>query len=327
MLAKYESRMRRAVTSAAQNPLAQHLRQVWNWARSPAAAQVSPGAGTLLSSALSIQVTSMAPLVAQLSRTTFTSAWNFSLASSHVHQKDSQAAERLKLLSFCGGGVYFWWQLGVAKYLRERYDLSRTRMLGASGGAIAATLTACGISAEQAIQAAKAMADDRGLLERPLGVVGLWGQQVRDWLNDVLPHEAAELCRERVELLVMDFPRFKERAIGGFTCRTDLTEVIMASAHVPWVLDYRFTTYCRGRLVIDGGLKDWLTGIRSKAIAVKGAVLIDHHTDKFLDSRSIDMSKPLSFAQLQKLIETGYDHGRRQEASGAFSHLDRLPCL
>lgn len=212
----------------------------------------------------------------------------------------------------------------MAKYLRERYDLSKTHMLGASGGAIAATLTACGISADQALQTARAMALERGLLERPMGVVGVWGRQVRDWLEHMLPQEAAELCRERVQLLVTELPSFKEKAVGNFTCPRDLTDVIMASAHVPWLMDYRFTTYCRGKLVIDGGLKDWLFRSRSKAISVEGAVMIDHHRDEFLGDNRLDLSKPLSFERIQLLIDHGYHHGRREEEMGVYAHLDPL---
>ena len=191
--------------------------------------------------------------------------WSSSVAS-RIQENVAKAAggQRKKVLSFCGGGPFLWWQLGVAKLLRERYDLSRTHMLGASGGAIAATLTACGVSAEQAVQRAHALAVERGLMDRPLGTVGVWGRQVRDWLNDILPHEAAELCRERVRVLVTDFPALRERKVGDFTCRADLTDAVMASAHVPWLMDYRFTTYFRGRLVFDGGLWDWLCQARAR---------------------------------------------------------------
>mmetsp|Transcript_19472 Transcript_19472/g.46473 ORF Transcript_19472/g.46473 Transcript_19472/m.46473 type:complete len:340 (+) Transcript_19472:200-1219(+) len=257
--------------------------------------------------------------------------WNGSLGkqtlSDGLRQSLEQArddAGRLKLLSFCGGGVYFWWQLGVSKFLREHYDLSKTKMLGASGGAFAATLTACGVSAEMAFASALRQAQERNLLDKPLGMLGVWGQQLRDWLHELLPPEAADLCRERVQLLVTEFPLFKELALGNFKDRWDLIEVNMASAHVPLVLDYRLTALCRGRMVIDGGMKDWIFRSRSKAIAVEGAVMIDHHDDNRLVSKRMDMSKPLSSDAVRLLIDTGYDYGVRQESLGKYDHLDPL---
>jgi len=228
------------------------------------------------------------------------------------------------VLSFCGGGVYFWWQLGVVKFLRERYDLSKTNLLGASSGAIAATLTACGVSAEHALQSAMKLAKERKLLDKPLGVVGVWGKEVRDWLHDTLPQEAADMCRERVKLLVTELPFCRQMPIGRFSCRNDLINVNMASAHVPILLDGKVFTRLRGRLVFDGGMQDWLFRSRSKAIAVAGAIMIDHHRDEFLTSKRMDMKKPLSFDTAAGLIQTGYEYGRRRELEGAHKGLAPL---
>ena len=40
---------------------------------------------------------------------------------------------------------------------------------------------------------------------RPLGLAGVWGAMVEDWLDELLPDDAAAICRERVHLLVRWF--------------------------------------------------------------------------------------------------------------------------
>ena len=51
------------------------------------------------------------------------------------------------------------------------------------------------------------------LWEKPLGLAGVWGGLVRQWLDDLLPEDAAEQCRERVQLYVnlVEFQAIKER--------------------------------------------------------------------------------------------------------------------
>lgn len=39
-----------------------------------------------------------------------------------------------------------------------------------------------------------------GLYERPWGAAGIWGKLVRQWLQDLLPHDAAQRCHQRVRL-------------------------------------------------------------------------------------------------------------------------------
>jgi hypothetical protein len=151
------------------------------------------------------------------------------------------------------------------------------------------------------------------------------GCQVRDWLNDLLPHEAVELCGSRLRVLVTDFPALRERKVGDFTCRADLTDAVMASAHIPWLMDYRFTTFFRGRRVFDGGMWDWLSSVRGKAICEDGAVMIDHHADKTLaDFSELGVSRPLSIEAVVELVERGYAHAVKQDALGIYAHLDPI---
>lgn len=52
------------------------------------------------------------------------------------------------------------------------------------------------------------LALEHGIFERPLGVAGIWGSLIRQWLDDLLPDNALELCRGRVRLVVTEVNQF-----------------------------------------------------------------------------------------------------------------------
>ena len=75
---------------------------------------------------------------------------------------------------FPGGGIYFYWQIGAASYLRDsqQYDLSEVMFTGASAGALAATLTITNVDFNQTTELALQLAEDAGVWDRPLGLQG-----------------------------------------------------------------------------------------------------------------------------------------------------------
>lgn len=64
------------------------------------------------------------------------------------------AALGIKLIRFGGGGMYFWWQAGAAKYILERFDLHDVSMLGESAGSLVAALLACRVPFDNAAEVA-----------------------------------------------------------------------------------------------------------------------------------------------------------------------------
>lgn len=59
--------------------------------------------------------------------------------------------------------------LGCVLWLLENVDVDTCPLYGASGGALAATLTACRVDVFRAFDAADRLAAETGLFERPLG--------------------------------------------------------------------------------------------------------------------------------------------------------------
>lgn len=91
----------------------------------------------------------------------------------------------------------------------------------------------------------------------PLKQYGIWGDIIRSWLHEVLPGHAAELCSNRVNLLITRMPWLVAQSINQFTSKADLIDVILASAHVPFILDGKLQTRVRGVPCIDGNF--WYT--------------------------------------------------------------------
>ena len=95
---------------------------------------------------------------------------------------------------FPGGGLFFYWQAGVIAYLQEnKYDLSSVLFSGASAGALSATLAKTATCPYKATELALQMSDEAGVWERPLGLMGIWGDIIYEWLDEILPLDAAEM--------------------------------------------------------------------------------------------------------------------------------------
>jgi len=134
---------------------------------------------------------------------------------------------------FPGGGIFFYWQIGVVQYLRENnYDLRRTSLSGASAGALSATLTATDVDFFEATNLALDLASEAKVWERPLGLQGVWGPLIQHWLDELLPMDASEVVNERLTLLVTPVPSFGKTRVSSFESKKDLIQCNMASVHL-----------------------------------------------------------------------------------------------
>lgn len=64
---------------------------------------------------------------------------------------------------------------------------------------------------------------------RPLGLAGVWGAMVEDWLDELLPDDADVICRERVHLLV----RWLVGGEGGDLLMSCRASTLFASVYRP----------------------------------------------------------------------------------------------
>ena len=116
------------------------------------------------------------------------------------------AAEHPLFVSFAGGGIYFFWQLGAVRYLRTRYDLTQLPMAGASSGSLVACLSACGVDPQLSVDSAYQLAVDNDIWNRKLGLLGIWGGLIRKWLDELVPDNAHELLHGRLRVIIARAP-------------------------------------------------------------------------------------------------------------------------
>lgn len=142
---------------------------------------------------------------------------------------------------YCSGaGIYVWWQLGAAQYIKENCDMQYIRSMptiGASAGSITATyllLEEANIEALPYI--ALEVAREINLYDRSAGLAGVWGDILRKWLEVSLP-ENIEL-QPLANLYIALTPLIgSPKLVTNFESRKDLIDAIMASCHIPVVMN------------------------------------------------------------------------------------------
>lgn len=133
---------------------------------------------------------------------------SFERTSAHEAELRHLRTEHPLFVSFAGGGIYFFWQLGAVKYLRTlpTVDLMQLPMAGASSGSLVACLSACGVDPQRAVDSAYKLAVDNDIWNRKLGLLGIWGGLIRDWLHELLPENAHELVNGRLHVVIARAP-------------------------------------------------------------------------------------------------------------------------
>jgi len=115
------------------------------------------------------------------------------------------------------------------KYLAENYDLSRCTLVGASAGALAATLCACEVDFEEATQLAYRLAEENNAYTRPMSLAGIWGSIIRTWLEKLLPEDCDEICSSWVKICVFEVFRWRRVPISKFNSKQEVIDCLMAS--------------------------------------------------------------------------------------------------
>eukprot|EP00955_Chlamydomonas_euryale_P040756 351801-Chlamydomonas_euryale.AAC.19 len=211
------------------------------------------------------------------------------------------------------------------QYLAEHYDLTKLPMVGASGGSIAATLAACKVPADLALSRAYELSFKYQLWDRPTAIVGVLADLVEEWLHSLLPDNAHELCRERITVVVTTLPDMKQVGISDFKDKQDLINAIMASSHVPFVLDLKGTRKCREWDCVDGSLPDFFYGNCELLTKNGDAIVFDYFDDTNLKRQGrMDMLKLTSYEDIQERIRIGYRYAQNLHESGEFDdfHID-----
>ena len=171
----------------------------------------------LLISLLAFQVCScmsltVSPLKNVRAGSTITAAVSASVTATTTTKEQypsSDTSSTSTHLVFPGGGIFFYWQAGVITYLREKqYNLmtdknnNKIQFTGASAGALCATLTTLNVDFAKATELALCKAEDAGVWDRPLGLQGVWGALIEEWLDELIhDDESIEMAKDRVSTI------------------------------------------------------------------------------------------------------------------------------
>ncbi|KAL1524936.1 hypothetical protein AB1Y20_019812 [Prymnesium parvum] len=236
-------------------------------------------------------------------------------------------------LVFPGGGIFFWFQAGAISALSRRLTLSKVPVAGASAGALAATLAACESDVDDALHRALSLSEAAGVFERgPWGLRGVWGPMIEEWLDQLLPSDAAARCSGRVRIDVSQPrlfpPGLKSVALCEYEDKADLVSANMASVHIPLFIDGAWTRRHRGRRCVDGSIR--FLGKRERlmppgVVEESGRVRIASVDSHLMRAR---YNKPGSFLKLssvdavREMMEWGAIHVEEMDAGGKLDALD-----
>jgi len=235
--------------------------------------------------------------------------------------------------------------------------------VGASAGALSVVLVACGVDFRKATEVAYRLAEENGLYDRPLALVGIWGRLVREWLEELLPEDAHLTCESRVKVVLLEVFPLNRRAVEEFKSRDDLIEALMASAHIPFLLDYKPFSSFRGKLCIDGSalknnyvadpdgsgrsifrllskgpsakedlvyFKDrYSEGVIGETMGLAGEgkqqdIYLTYMKDEVLEDEFFDFMQLKTLNGVMALVDAGYEYARREEERGGFGALEGL---
>ena len=204
------------------------------------------------------------------------------------------------------------------------FDIERSR-----AGALAATLAACDVDMELALERALALSEESGALDRGAwGLYGIWGGVIRQWLDELLPDDAAQRCEGRVELLVTSVAAPSLRvlrplsvlSVSDFADRDALIDANLASVHVPFFLDGRAAARFRGGACVDGSLCALLQPLPQLTQGCR----INHHDDLRMRARyrlPSDFLRLVSPASVREMMAWGEAHVDALDADGGLHEL------
>jgi hypothetical protein len=162
-------------------------------------------------------------------------------------------------ICFSGSGYHYPWQVGVALYLQENYDLSECCFLGVSGGSYVATLLALDISIKEYVYIW--IKESYELFNKRLLATYLICHSVIKRIHlKYLLREDYKKANGRLFISITRFKCFlKNRIINRFYSNEDLVDAICSSSQIPFMLSPSLFYKFRGERCLDGGFSyNWM---------------------------------------------------------------------
>jgi len=163
-------------------------------------------------------------------------------------------------ICFSGSGHHYPWQVGVALYLQENYDLSDCRFIGVSGGSFVAGMLAHDLSIKDFLATwVKDFYFYYGM--NILGCYLITPKVIKVTSAKYMSEDDYERANNRLLVAVSEFNHFwfHNELISEFTSHSDMIDTLCASSHIPFTNTASLFYPFRGQRCLDGGLTwNWI---------------------------------------------------------------------
>lgn len=177
-----------------------------------------------------------------------------------------------KCIRYNGGGIYFWWQAGVSIYLQEKVLPSAAasgvngqplKYLGSSAGSLSAAMMAVNADFQRSAQYAIDQAEREGLFKKRMGLFGVWGPLVREWLSQSLGPEESLPSNIGTTLYITATPvglqQPKTNILSNLKSKERILDACAASTHVPIFMNKKLCQQYEGTRYIDGSFWEFMS--------------------------------------------------------------------
>jgi len=229
-----------------------------------------------------------------------------------------------KCIYFTGAGIYYYWQAGAAKYIREKCDITNIAVVGASAGALTSTLLLCDVDFDHATSTAIELAIQNKVFETKTGLAGIWANLIRQWLDELIPEDLSlDKINGQLKIAVTTVKPFGKLLVESYSDRSDLIDACLASCHVPFFLDGNAFTSFRGTPTVDGSLMSFFTKNRANGLPLPAGVLpeeilwMDYWDDEvFMKRKTGNFLSLITPDGAYDMMAAGYDFMRREQEQG-----------
>ena len=211
-----------------------------------------------------------------------------------------------KAIHFDGCGAAFAYTVGFCVYLDHRFKNDETmHYTGVSSGAWIATAKVLDIPLEECINLAIELQDR--VRNRKLGLIGEFKGLLREYYEKLCPKNTNYKTVNRIHIRITE-SNFRTYFINNFHSRGDLIECLLASQHIPFLLDYKPYASFRGSPCFDGQWVKQKTRVQCPEYFEVTPLPKNPFKQKFSPWKAVTVK---SQDEIEKLLNMGYDTARQ----------------
>lgn len=161
-------------------------------------------------------------------------------------------------ISFSSAAFYYFYELGVAAFLQETYDLSKVRFIGSSSGSFISILLACEIPIEKVMK--EWIPKVYKILQKETtGVYFNIIEVMRKEGIKLLQKDAYKKASGKATLSLTKVNAWQliSERVSDFSSNQELIDVGFLSAHLPFLANGNLFSTWNGATYIDGGFTDY----------------------------------------------------------------------